>query len=252
MAINRAKFLEGIPDINESWKIKKDQLIVREEIGRGAFGTVSKADFFGIDVAVKHICPPGGFRDTIEEAFVQREIAVLKSCRHPNIVAFIGVVDSPPEEGTQIVLEYLSKGDLGRYVLDTHAKISWTRKVKICLDVACGMAYLHSRNIIFRDLKSENILLDDTGKAKICDFGFARTISSTSRPRTMCGTGTVTAPRSYPVPRSFLTSTSNFWPFQTNLWPLKLYWVMITMKNQIFSATGCSCSKLFHGRMSED
>eukprot|EP01126_Amoeba_proteus_P017042 TRINITY_DN1805_c0_g1_i3.p1 TRINITY_DN1805_c0_g1~~TRINITY_DN1805_c0_g1_i3.p1 ORF type:complete len:155 (+),score=24.52 TRINITY_DN1805_c0_g1_i3:589-1053(+) len=56
------------------------------------------------------------------------------------------------------------------------------------------MAYLHSRNIIFRDLKSENILLDDTGKAKICDFGFARTISSTSRPRTMCGTDEFMAP----------------------------------------------------------
>eukprot|EP01126_Amoeba_proteus_P028164 TRINITY_DN2780_c0_g1_i5.p1 TRINITY_DN2780_c0_g1~~TRINITY_DN2780_c0_g1_i5.p1 ORF type:complete len:231 (+),score=51.34 TRINITY_DN2780_c0_g1_i5:352-1044(+) len=130
----------------------------------------------------------------MEEVFVEREIAVLKSCRHPNIVAFIGIVDSELSEGVQIVLEYLSKGDLGRYILDGRTTISWARKVKICLDVACGMAYLHSRNIIFRDLKSENILLDDTGKAKLCDFGFARTFSSTNRPTTMCGTDEFMAP----------------------------------------------------------
>jgi len=130
----------------------------------------------------------------MEQIFVEREIAVLKSCRHPNIVAFIGIVEPDGTNGTQIVLEYLSKGDLGRYVLDTRANISWARRVKICLDIACAMAYLHSRNIIFRDLKSENILLDDTGKAKLCDFGFARSFTKTNRPQTMCGTDEFMAP----------------------------------------------------------
>jgi len=58
--------------------------------------------------------------------------------------------------------------------LDNPEPISWICKVKIALDVACGMAYLHTRSIIYRDLKSENLLLDDTGKTKICDFGFDR------------------------------------------------------------------------------
>jgi len=196
MAAKEQPQIEGLPDIDDSWFIKRDHLKIKEEIGKGAFGTVYKADYLGIDVAVKQITPAGGFQDKMEEIFVQREIAVLKSCRHPNIVSFIGVVesDNPQEEGIQIVLECLSKGDLGHYLLDSQEPVSWLRRVKISLDVACGMAYLHARNIIFRDLKSENLLLDETGKTKICDFGFARSYGTQNRPMTMCGTDEFMAP----------------------------------------------------------
>jgi len=154
---------------------------------------VYKADYLGIDVAVKTISKGGPNADPMEKTFAEREIAVLKSCRHPNVVAFIGVIENDEGEGMQIVLEYLSKGDLGHFLLDNPEPISWIRKVKIALDVACGMAYLHARSIIFRDLKSENLLLDDTGKTKICDFGFAR--KSINRARmTMCGTDEFMAP----------------------------------------------------------
>jgi len=188
--------IEGLPNIDDSWLIKRSHLKIQEEIGKGAFGVVYKAEYFGIDVAVKQIAPHDGFQDPMEEIFVQREIAVLKSCRHPNIVAFIGIVEEDPQgrEGTQIVLEFLSRGDLGRYILDTSVVLSWARRVKMCLDVACGMSYLHGRGIIFRDLKSENILLDDTGKAKLCDFGFARTFNKSNHPKTMCGTDEFMAP----------------------------------------------------------
>jgi serine/threonine protein kinase len=185
--------IEGLPDIDDSWTIPKDHLTLKHEIGKGAFGTVYKADYLGIDVAVKTISQGGPNADPMEKTFAEREIAVLKSCRHPNVVAFIGVVENDKGEGLQIVLEYLSKGDLGHYLLDNPEPISWIRKVKIALDVACGMAYLHARNIIFRDLKSENLLLDDTGKTKICDFGFARKSNKRAH-MTMCGTDEFMAP----------------------------------------------------------
>jgi len=193
-AIKKSKEeIEGLPDIDDSWTIPKDHLTLKNEIGKGAFGTVYKADYLGIDVAVKTISQGGPSADPMEKIFAQREIAVLKSCRHPNIVAFIGVVENDEDEGLQIVLEYLSKGDLGHFLLDNTEPISWNRKVQIGLDVARGMAYLHSRNIIFRDLKSENLLLDDTDKTKICDFGFAR--KSIKRAHmTMCGTDEFMAP----------------------------------------------------------
>jgi len=185
--------IEGLPDIDDSWTIPKDHLTLKHEIGKGAFGTVYKADYLGIDVAVKTISQGGPNADPMEKTFAEREIAVLKSCRHPNVVAFIGVVENDEGEGLQIVLEYLSKGDLGHYLLDNPEPISWIRKIKIALDVACGMAYLHARNIIFRDLKSENLLLDDTGKTKICDFGFARKSNKRAH-MTMCGTDEFMAP----------------------------------------------------------
>jgi len=185
--------IDGLPDINDSWTIPKDHLSLKNEIGKGAFGVVYRADYLGIDVAVKQISQGGPNADPMEKVFAQREIAVLKSCRHPNVVAFIGVVEQEKDEGLQIVLEYLSKGDLGNFLLDNPEPISWVRKVKIGLDVACGMAYLHARDIIFRDLKSENLLLDDTGKTKICDFGFARK-SIKRQHMTMCGTDEFMAP----------------------------------------------------------
>jgi LIM domain kinase 1 len=194
--INRKSIyeIEGLPDFDESFRIPKDHLILKEEIGKGGFGVVYRADYLGIDVAVKQISAPGG-EDDMEEIFVRREIAILKSCRHPNLVAFLGVVEqATADEGIQIVLEYLPGGDLGRFLLDSKEPISYATKIKISLDVACGMAYLHSRNIIFRDIKSENLLMDECGKVKICDFGFARKFSKKYRPTTRCGTDEFMAP----------------------------------------------------------
>eukprot|EP01124_Arcella_intermedia_P019157 TRINITY_DN2629_c0_g2_i1.p1 TRINITY_DN2629_c0_g2~~TRINITY_DN2629_c0_g2_i1.p1 ORF type:complete len:291 (-),score=51.26 TRINITY_DN2629_c0_g2_i1:75-947(-) len=193
--INRKSIyeIEGLPDLDDSFRIKKDHLTLKEEIGKGGFGTVYRADYFGIDVAVKHISAPGDEEDEMQEIFIRREIAILKSCRHPNLVSFIGIVEGSEKEGVQIVLEFLPGGDLGRLLFGKDHLGYYTR-IKISLDVACGMAYLHSRNIIFRDLKSENLLMDESGRVKICDFGFARTFSKRYRPTTQCGTDEFMAP----------------------------------------------------------
>jgi len=194
--INRKSLyeIEGLPDLDESFRIKIELLTINEEIGKGGFGTVFKADYLGIDVAVKQISADGT-QDDMEEIFIRREIAILKSCRHPNLVAFLGVVEQQnSNEGVQIVLEFLSGGDLGKFLLDNPNPISYFTRICMSLDVACGMAYLHARNIIFRDIKSENLLLDDSGRVKICDFGFARSISNTVRPKTRCGTDEFMAP----------------------------------------------------------
>lgn len=97
-------------------------------------------------------------------------------------------------EGIEIVLEYCPRGDLRQYLKDTENDISWRRRVQMALDIARGMSYLHSRNIIFRDLKARNMLIDTHSRVKIADFGLARHHTETSRPRTMCGTDGFLAP----------------------------------------------------------
>jgi len=70
--------IEGLPDIDDSWTIPKDHLTLKHEIGKGAFGTVYKADYLGIDVAVKTISQGGPNADPMEKTFAEREIAVFK------------------------------------------------------------------------------------------------------------------------------------------------------------------------------
>ena len=152
----------------------------------------------------------------------------FRACRHPNIVTFMGIVKNGPipepvgtstapieplepgssvvasprenkpgerrNEGVELVLEYCPKGDLRQFLKDSEVEISWKKRISVALDIARGMSYLHSRNIIFRDLKARNMLMDNHNRVKIADFGLARHHTEHSRPRTMCGTDGFLAP----------------------------------------------------------
>ena len=113
--------------------------------------------------------------------------------RHPNIVQLIGVCNH--ESGLLLVTEWVRNGDLRKYLKNDAVQMPWKLRIKVANDVACAMAYLHSRNIIHRDLKAKNLLVDDNWRIKICDFGFARIASQDQqRPMTLCGTDDWMAP----------------------------------------------------------
>lgn len=102
--------------------------------------------------------------------------------------------DGPAHTPTEIVLEYCSRGDLRNFLKQPNTVISWKTRMTMAMDIARGMAYLHSKNIVFRDLKCKNFLLDQHHRIKITDFGLARHHSLNNRPRTMCGTDGFMAP----------------------------------------------------------
>lgn len=119
------------------------------------------------------------------------EIRFLATLSHPKIVAFYGVAWSTPSKldsgssnnatDLQMVLEFMSGGDLRQYLARTRSDVrarAWgSRKLSMALDIAEALAYLHSRQpkpILHRDLKSRNILLDSTLSAKVADFGVSR------------------------------------------------------------------------------
>ncbi|PWA99806.1 protein kinase-like domain, Phloem protein 2-like protein [Artemisia annua] len=112
---------------------------------------------------------------THEEELFIAEIETIASCKHPNVVSLLGFCDDHPEK--IIVYEYASKGTLGDY-LGGHmctrfiAKFTWVQRLKICIEVAHGLNYIHTsledkQTIIHRNIKSHNILLNKNLEAMI-------------------------------------------------------------------------------------
>jgi len=144
-------------------------------LGVGGFGSVYKANFDGrFAAAVKRLDGGAGAHDCEKE--FENELDLLGRIRHPNIVSLVGFCIH--EENRFIVYELMENGSLDSQLHGpSHGSaLSWHIRMKIALDTARGLEYLHEHcnpPIIHRDLKSSNILLDSDFSAKISDFGLA-------------------------------------------------------------------------------
>ncbi|EGC35032.1 hypothetical protein DICPUDRAFT_152685 [Dictyostelium purpureum] len=172
------------------WDIPFENLEFHERIGKGSFGSVFKGSYLGLDVAIKKIEKAD---DPEYLKYIDREVSMLQSLRHPFIVNFSGICVH--STGLYIVTEFVSGGDV-RQLLKQTPPIGWEKRVSIAVDLAKAMVFLHAKKIIHRDLKSKNILLDEFQRIRLCDFGFARMSEQTKKSRhmTMCGTEGWVAP----------------------------------------------------------
>jgi len=180
-----------IPDAD----IDYEHLSNFELIGKGIFGVVYKASYLGTEVAVKECfssIKQYGF--DFEKVF-NREVSILKECRHPNIVQYMGTCIH--EDKFYIITEYVKNDNLKTWITERIEELPWKLRVNFAIDIARALAYLHSRNIMHRDIKPENILITENGRAKICDFGFSRFVAKTEEEKrrlSYCGTETYMAP----------------------------------------------------------
>ncbi|XP_047337004.1 serine/threonine-protein kinase CTR1 [Impatiens glandulifera] len=169
---------ELIPDIDH-FDIPWSDIILKEKIGAGSFGTVYRGYWHDCEVAVK-ILMEKDFHPELFGEFL-REVAIMKRLRHPNIVLFMGAVTEPPN--FSIVTEYLSRGSLYKLLHRPGARdvLDERRRLTMAYDVAKGMNYLHRRSppIVHRDLKSPNLLVDKKYTVKVCDFGLSRLKANT-------------------------------------------------------------------------
>ncbi|KDO81215.1 hypothetical protein CISIN_1g002355mg [Citrus sinensis] len=169
------RYLNIEPSLAMDWlEISWDELHVKERVGAGSFGTVHRAEWHGSDVAVKVLTVQDFLDDQLKEFL--REVAIMKRVRHPNVVLFMGAVTKRPH--LSIVTEYLPRGSLYRLIHRPAAgeMMDQRRRLRMALDVAKGINYLHNLNppILHWDLKSPNLLVDKNWTVKVCDFGLSR------------------------------------------------------------------------------
>ncbi|CAG9818520.1 unnamed protein product, partial [Phaedon cochleariae] len=159
------------PTYRDKWEIQRDELILIRRLGRGNFGEV----FYGkwknnIEVAVKTLR-----EGTMSTAAFLQEAAIMKKFRHKRLVALFGVCSE--QEPIYIVAEYMCKGSLLDFLRkDEGRALIFEDLVYIAFQVASGMEYLESKQLIHRDLAARNVLIGENNVAKICDFGLARVI----------------------------------------------------------------------------
>ncbi|XP_021811125.1 calcium/calmodulin-regulated receptor-like kinase 1 [Prunus avium] len=164
--------MSGIPEY--SYKdLQKATYNFTTLIGQGAFGPVYKAQMStGETVAVKVLATDS---KQGEKEF-QTEVKLLGRLHHRNLVNLIGYC---AEKGQHMLIYvYMSKGSLASHLYsEKHEPLSWDLRVLIALDVARGLEYLHDGAVppvIHRDIKSSNILLDQSMRARVADFGLSR------------------------------------------------------------------------------
>ncbi|XP_059305844.1 serine/threonine-protein kinase PCRK1-like isoform X2 [Lycium ferocissimum] len=200
------------------------------KIGEGGFGCVYKATVKSgedsvkkIDVAVKQLGRRGlqGHKEWVTE------VNFLGVAEHRNLVKLVGYCAEDDERGIQrlLVYEYMPNRSVENHLsARSETPLSWAMRLKIAQDAARGLTYLHEEmdvQIIFRDFKSSNILLDEQWNAKLSDFGLARLGPPEGQSHVstaVVGTMGYAAPEYVQTGR--LTSKSDVWSYGVFLYEL--------------------------------
>lgn len=191
---------QDIEDLNEGWRIQETDLVWEIQLAQGGYGQVWKGKWLQIsqNVAIKKMfLKPAGDKSSSETSrsgngdsrgqkeenlvdadgmvFREQEISLLMKTRHRRVVLFYGA-GRLENTGEIFLVSELMKCDLRTRLDDTSEPFSFSDRRNVARDICEGMAFLHDRRLIHRDLKSLNILLEFGGRsrAKIADFGLSR------------------------------------------------------------------------------
>ncbi|KAL6190351.1 hypothetical protein ACLB2K_036749 [Fragaria x ananassa] len=145
----------------------------KRELGDGGFGTVYHGKLKdGREVAVKRLHEHNYKR---EEQFMN-EIEIITRLRHKNLVTLYGCTSRRSRE-LLLVYEYIPNGTVADHLhgdLAHHGLLTWPIRMRIAIETANALSYLHASDILHRDVKTSNILLDNNLCVKVADFGLSR------------------------------------------------------------------------------
>lgn len=167
---------------------------IERKLGTGSYATVWLARKLGDErpVALKAISRERLTQKLTEN--LESEMSILREFAHPNLVELVEIAVTPSY--VYIVLEYMRGGDLQKYIRSS-GRLSESTVRRFMADLASGLDFLWSKNLIHRDLKPQNLLLtrpDASANLKIADFGFARRLESAALAETLCGSPLYMAP----------------------------------------------------------
>ncbi|CAN1276307.1 Serine/threonine-protein kinase STY46 [Linum perenne] len=157
-------------DGTDVWEIDLKQLKFDNMVASGAYGDLYKGTYCSQEVAIK-VLKSERINTDMQKEFAQ-EVYIMRKVRHKNVVQFIGACTKPPS--LCIVTEFMSGGSVYDYLHKHKGVFKLPSVLKVAIDISKGMNYLHQNNIIHRDLKAANILMDENEVVKVADFGVAR------------------------------------------------------------------------------
>ncbi|CAF0974040.1 unnamed protein product [Rotaria magnacalcarata] len=174
-----------------SRQMKIGKYFLERTIGKGSFAVVKLATHCDTHqkVAIKII--DKSRLNPNDHKKLEREIVIMKSLMHPYIIRLYEVMES--RNLIYLVTEYAANGEL-LDLLVREKRLSEAKAKEKFRQLVLAIEYIHSKNIVHRDLKTENLLLDGRGNIKVADFGFANTFAPNKKLQTFCGSPPYAAP----------------------------------------------------------
>ncbi|EIE23567.1 flag-tagged protein kinase [Coccomyxa subellipsoidea C-169] len=152
--------------------INPEEITLGALIGEGGFGKVYYGDWAGQEVAVKVMSAEASHQAVVLQEFQREVVTMTMLPGHPHVLRLLGACIQPPLMA--LVTPYCPKGSLYALLHSPTVQLSWGQVAFICWGAAKGMHHLHSHHVIHRDLKSGNLLVEESLCVRVADFGLAR------------------------------------------------------------------------------
>uniref|UniRef100_A0A8C0G910 Tyrosine-protein kinase n=1 Tax=Chelonoidis abingdonii TaxID=106734 RepID=A0A8C0G910_CHEAB len=149
-----------------------------QQLGKGNFGSVEMCRYDPLQDNTGEVVAVKKLQHSTEEHLrdFEREIEILKSLQHDNIVKYKGVCYSAGRRNLRLIMEYLPYGSLRDYIQKHKERLDHKKLLQYTSQICKGMEYLGTKRYIHRDLATRNILVENENRVKIGDFGLTKVL----------------------------------------------------------------------------